>query len=110
MKIENLPENPTAGVVRRTLRGMDGRIKHVETLVARWSPKRIDDAIAAALAPVLAQLKALTEEFAAFKAAMVAPDVTDADLDAMVDAKIAKDETDAADMVEAVEAERDEAS
>lgn len=89
MKIENLPENPTAGVVRRTLRGMDGRIRQVETLAARWSPKRIDDAIAAALAPVLAQLKALTEEFAAFKAAQVAP-VADPAVEAVVESAVAE--------------------
>ena len=62
MKVENLPENPTAGVVRRTLRGMDGRIKHVEDLAARWSPKRIDGAITAALAPVLAEIAAIRED------------------------------------------------
>lgn len=59
MDPKNLPENPTAGVVRRTLRGMDGRIAHVETLAARWSPKRIDDAITAATAPLKAEIDAL---------------------------------------------------
>ena len=65
MNPKNLPENPTNGVVRRTLRGMDGRISHVEMLASRWSPKRIDDAIAAAVAPLKAEIDALKAQIVA---------------------------------------------
>lgn len=65
------PRHVTQGQVKRTLRGMDGRIRHVETLASRWETRKIEEACAAAvksaLAPLVAEVAALTARVAALE-------------------------------------------
>lgn len=61
--------NVTQGQVKRTLRGMDGRIRHIETLAARWETRKIEETVAAA---VEAATKRIVESFTAQVSALTA--------------------------------------
>ena len=64
------PATVTEGQKRRTLRGMDGRIRHIETLASRWETRKIDETVAAAVAKATSDLQAAFSALTARVAAL----------------------------------------
>jgi hypothetical protein len=67
----------TNGQVKRTLRGMDGRISHIETLASRWETRKIEETCAAAVAravePLVAEIASMAKRVVELETAHLPP-------------------------------------
>ena len=69
----------TNGQVRRTLRGMDGRISHVEMLASRWETRKIEETVEKAVEVAVSLfMKQVEAEIAALKDRIKALEPTEA--------------------------------